>query len=109
MQQSIGELIKEARAQKDWSVKLLARRSGVKISTINSIEAGKSRNPRVDTLVALEKALGITLDTMRSDALNDEQLSLIDAWDKLNKEQQRWFLSQIKNQATINTLKNIDL
>jgi transcriptional regulator with XRE-family HTH domain len=45
-----------------WSREALAYRSGLSWSAIEQIESGRRRNPRPDTLTALSRALGVTID-----------------------------------------------
>lgn len=51
--------IKNALKNKKWTYEDLARESGVALITIKKILSGSARYPRVDTVQAIEKALGI--------------------------------------------------
>lgn len=42
----------------------LARRSGVPQPVIQCIESGKTKNPRIDTVASLAKALGTSVDDL---------------------------------------------
>ena len=45
----------------------LAKLSGVSQSVINDIEKGKTKAPRVDTMAAIAKVLGVTVDDLISE------------------------------------------
>ncbi|MEA2461915.1 MAG: hypothetical protein QOH90_2092 [Actinomycetota bacterium] len=59
---SIGDRVKAARGRLAWSKEALAYHSGLSWSAIEQIESGRRRNTRPDTLSALSKALGVTID-----------------------------------------------
>jgi transcriptional regulator with XRE-family HTH domain len=42
----------------------LARRAGVKLDTLRSIEQGKTRNPGILTVLRLAEELNVTLDSL---------------------------------------------
>ena len=54
--------LKETRTEANLSQNELARRSGVPQPVIQYIEAGKTNDPRINTLSALAKTLGTTVD-----------------------------------------------
>ncbi|MEV6107325.1 XRE family transcriptional regulator [Streptomyces sp. NPDC051940] len=57
----VGARIRQARVERGWSVRGLAREIGVSASLISQIETGKSQ-PSVSTLYAITTALGIALE-----------------------------------------------
>jgi transcriptional regulator with XRE-family HTH domain len=61
MQKTIGEKLTEARAVAEVSQMALAEKSGVGLRTIQQIEKGQT-SPKMDTIEALAKAMGATLD-----------------------------------------------
>lgn len=62
----LGEAIKTARLQQDWTQDTLSTRSGVSVSYISEIEHGTGGLP-VDTLMALALALDLDLATVIGD------------------------------------------
>ena len=42
----------------------LARKSGIPAPVINAIESGKTKNPRIDTISAIARVLGTTVDEL---------------------------------------------
>jgi len=55
-------LVQSRREAMNMSQNELARRSGVSQSIISDIEKNKTKNPRVNTLHAIAKVLGFTLE-----------------------------------------------
>lgn len=60
-------MVYEERMKSGMSQNQLAKLSGVPQSVICDIESGKTRNPRIDTLQAIAKVLGITVDELVSE------------------------------------------
>lgn len=56
--------LKEAREAAGLTQLELATASGVAVATVSQLEQGRMANPRLDTLRALAKALGVTLDEL---------------------------------------------
>ena len=52
------------RKQKNWSQEKLAVESGISYNTIIKIERGGIKNPKIETVVKLADALGMTLDEL---------------------------------------------
>ena len=52
------------RKQKGWSQEKLAVESGISYNTIIKIERGGIKNPKIGTVINLEKALGIKIDDL---------------------------------------------
>ena len=63
-------MIKEIREKLGWSQMELARRSGVKQSALSQIEAGIVNNPRIDTMMKIAEALGVTVDQLVKEVKN---------------------------------------
>ena len=57
----LGKRIQDLVAENDMSINQLAKASGVPASTIKNITQGKSKNPGIETVAKLCKALGVTL------------------------------------------------
>jgi transcriptional regulator with XRE-family HTH domain len=62
----IGERIRQARVEKGWSMRQLARRTSPEVSHtyISLIEQGAMDNPGIDKLMAIAHALGLPLATL---------------------------------------------
>jgi len=58
----IGHRIRAARERLGWSRETLGSRSGVSWGAIAQMESGRRRNTRSDTLLALARALGVTIE-----------------------------------------------
>ena len=57
--QRIGRVLKRLREQRGLSQAALAKRSGVAQGYISEVEAGQKKNPGVETLRKIAKALGV--------------------------------------------------
>lgn len=60
----IGKTIKKFRKEKGWRQDELAEKSGVPMSTITKIEAGFIKNPSIEKMAKIAKALEITVDEL---------------------------------------------
>jgi len=56
--------LKGYRNKKGWSQEKLAREAGVSYQTVIKIERGYIRSPRLDTILKIAKALGVSLDNL---------------------------------------------
>jgi transcriptional regulator with XRE-family HTH domain len=52
------------RKQKGWSQEKLAREANISYNTLIKIERGGIKNPRIETVIKLADALGVTLDKL---------------------------------------------
>lgn len=59
-----GDRLKELRLNYNWTQEDLARNSGVKIATIQKLEAGYNniRKAQFDTLYGLARAFGVSIE-----------------------------------------------
>ena len=64
--------MQERRRQLCWTKSDLARAANLPTSLVSQIESGKIRNPRLDTLLALARALEVSLDQLCRSALSAE-------------------------------------
>jgi len=67
--QKIGEKIKQLRERKGWRQEDLAKESGVLFTTVSKIEGGFIKNPRMEKVAKIAKALGVSLDDLIFDEL----------------------------------------
>lgn len=56
--------LKKLRKQKGWSQEKLAREAGISYQTLIKIEQGRIKNPKLETLIKLAKALGVSIDKL---------------------------------------------
>lgn len=63
---AFGQRVKDLRDQREWSQEHLAERAGLDPTYISGIELGR-RNPGLNTLNRLARALNISLPTLLAD------------------------------------------
>jgi transcriptional regulator with XRE-family HTH domain len=63
---AFGQRVKELRERLDWSQEKLSERANLDTTYISGIERGQ-RNPGLNTLQRLARALGVTLPALLSD------------------------------------------
>ena len=56
--------IKKLRNKKGWSQERLAREADISYQTLIKIEQNRIKNPKLQTLVKLANALGVSLDDL---------------------------------------------
>ena len=83
--------IKDILKQKKITYEKLAELSGIPLQTIQKIFAGITKNPRIDTVQAIENALGLDKETS-TDLTNQEKDFLL-AFRKLTEDEKKEFLS----------------
>jgi len=64
MSSSILDNIKKIRNKKGWSQERLAREADVSYQTLIKIEQNRVKNPKLQTLIKIAKALNVTLDKL---------------------------------------------
>ena len=52
------------RKEKGWSQEKLAQKAGISYNTLIKIERGGIKNPKIETVLKLEEALGVTTDEL---------------------------------------------
>lgn len=62
--ESLAARVKRLRDDRGYKQDDLAVASGIKQQTISDIEAGRTTNPRLDTLLALARALEISVSEL---------------------------------------------
>ena len=78
-------IIKNTLIKKKLTYQNLADMSGVPLQTIQKVLAGVTQNPRIDTIQAIEKALG--LDNDSSNNMSEEEKELIALLNQLTDEE----------------------
>lgn len=70
------ELYKKIKKEKKLTMNDIAERAGISKRTIEDIFAGRARYPRIDTVQAIEKALGISSEP-QSNEITEERLQAL--------------------------------
>ena len=70
---------------------ILSQLSGIPLNTIKNIFCGKTQNPRIETIQAIEKALG--LDKEKTTDISEEEKNFLLAFRQLTEEEKNEFLS----------------
>ena len=60
----IAQRLRELRADAGLSQQALAVAAGLSVSIVAQLERGATANPRISTLLALAKALGVAVDEL---------------------------------------------
>lgn len=100
----IQEIKQFMKANKITQIKL-AEMSGVPLQTLRDIFSGSTRNPRIDTVQAIEKALGLAEAPPKQSAENkaetysEAEKRLINAYRRLVPNMQEYFLEIIEQLA----------
>ena len=68
------EYLKQVKKEKKMKLQEISDISGIPKRTVDGIFSGKTKNPRIDTMQAIERALGIN----ETPELTDEQKQLYD-------------------------------
>lgn len=61
---TIADNVRKARKKKGLSQDKLAREAGVAYNTVVKIESGENKNPTIETLLSIAKALGVSVDEL---------------------------------------------
>lgn len=60
----ISRNIKKLRAEKGYSLEKVARLSGLSLNTVVKIKSGVNKNPTIETLTKIAKALDVKIDDL---------------------------------------------
>lgn len=82
----------------------LSDMTGISVGTINKITCGQTKNPRLDNMRTIAKALGVTLDDFTDPDPYDEDLLQI--LDKLRYRPEMRMLFSISKNATKEDIEN---
>jgi len=63
---SIANNVKKIRAKKGYSLEKVARLADLSLNTVVKIESGVNKNPTIDTLSKIAKALDVGVDDLIS-------------------------------------------
>jgi len=64
MSNKISDNLKKLRAQKGYSLEKVARLADLSLNTIVKIENGVNKNPTIETLTKIAKALEVSVDDL---------------------------------------------
>lgn len=64
MSNKISDNLKKLRAQKGYSLERVARLADLSLNTVVKIENGINKNPTIETITKLAKALGVEIDDL---------------------------------------------
>lgn len=97
------EIINKLRKEKGLTLKQLSDVSGVPLGTLNKIVNGITKDPKLDTLKAISKVLGCTLDDFDDDILSGDRIELSEdginlfkKWHCLTEENQNKIMGMIE-------------
>lgn len=96
----INKKIEKLRFQRGWSLYELAQEAGITQSTLSSM-LKRGNPPRIDTLVSICDAFGITLSQFfmedeEQEVLSRSEKELISSFRRLSPEKQRALIELIK-------------
>ena len=60
----ISSNLKKIRSDKGYSLEKVARLSDLSLNTIMRVESGTNKNPTIETLTKIAKALGVGVDNL---------------------------------------------
>ena len=86
------ELWKKVKKEKKMTLLQISQLSGIPKRTVDDIFAGVTKNPRVDTMQAIEKALGLEKEKAPTD-LTDGELKLILSLRVMSQEKREMVMS----------------
>jgi len=64
MSNKISDNLKKLRAQKGYSLERVARLADLSLNTVVKIESGINKNPTIETITKLAKALDVEIDDL---------------------------------------------
>lgn len=94
-----GEKIRNLRESRGWSRETLSEKSGIPSRTIQDIETGAIKNPGLETIKPLIKALAPKIETSTRDSLPDILVILA----RLDEKQRRIVLKFLDSSFPIST------
>jgi transcriptional regulator with XRE-family HTH domain len=71
----LARRVRQLREAADMSQQALAAAAGVSISVVTQLEQGTKADPRISTVAALARALGVGVDALVSEPVADERPS----------------------------------
>lgn len=97
--------IKQELKKRKMSYENLSLQSGVPLNTLKNIFSERTPHPRIDTMQAIERALGLAdsspLDNAMVEQLTDKEKRLLTAFNALVEPMQDIMLEQIEKMAKV--------
>jgi transcriptional regulator with XRE-family HTH domain len=81
------EGLKLLKKQKKMTLQQISDMSGIPKRTVDDIFSGKTKNPRIDTMQAIERALGLENEKTPTDELSEGEKQLIALIKELTDEE----------------------
>lgn len=91
------ELWKRVKKEKKLTIAHIAELANLPKGTVQNIFCGYIPNPRIDTVQAIERALGLDVPAIGQSSLSPEESELITAFRSLLPEMQSFVLGMIKD------------
>ncbi|MBO7214558.1 MAG: helix-turn-helix transcriptional regulator [Clostridia bacterium] len=103
------EAIKKKLKSEKISYDLLSQKSGVPLNTLKNIFSKRTPHPRIDTIQAIERALGLTdgENANKGVFLTDDETRLLTAFRGLIPEMQEYILKIVENLTGEKAKENI--
>lgn len=99
-----GEKIREFRESLNWTREFLSEKSDIPYGTIKQIETGATKNPGIETLLSLLKAMAPHIPKLNSNATRAESvLRIINSLPSLSDDQLETFASLLETAASDRT------
>lgn len=92
----LAERVEKMLKIREWKLTDLVSKTGKPYSTIREVVKGKTENPRKDTLEAIAKALGITLEELLSDEKDEKLSEMIREIESLDEEDRETIYTVVK-------------
>ena len=89
------EYLKKVKKAKKMTLQEISDLSGIPKRTVDGIFSGKTKNPRIDTMQAIERALGIEEEKTAPEYTEAEN-ALIELYRTASEEQKAMFLQLLR-------------
>lgn len=99
------EKLKQIMKNKKITYLKLANATGLSVSTITKIFGGYYKNPRIDTMIAIEKALDVYETNFTYPYFTEQEEKLIELWRQLPETRQKAVLLSMQDMVDLFTLK----
>lgn len=87
--QVLARRVRTLRAAHGWTLEELAHLAGLKVAHLSAIETGRINNPGYQSLIALSRVFGLSLDEflgLRDARLSEKAFGVAAAWMQLKAE-----------------------
>lgn len=101
------EIIGLLKKEMGLTTQMLSEMSGVPLGTLNKILNGTTQDPKLETLKAIAKVLGCTLDDFDDNQEVDEQKLLLSIFNKLNSLGRKEATKRVEELTYINMYTDV--